>query len=121
MLIEWRDQRILLPGDIEAAAEASVTTQLSKPVTVLLAPHHGSKTSSTVDFVNTVHPKHVVFSAGYRHHFGHPHAQVVARYSRAGSQLWQTAEQGALSFIWDSSGNLQIISARDDGLRFWWR
>ena len=121
MLIEWRDQRILLPGDIEATAEALVIAELSKPVTVLLAPHHGSKTSSTVEFVNTVRPQHVVFSAGYRHHFGHPHGQVVVRYSEAGSRLWNTAEQGALSFIWDSSGDLHITSARDNGWRFWWR
>ena len=121
MLIEWRDQRILLPGDIEAAAEGLLMTELNAPVTVLLAPHHGSKTSSTVEFVNSIRPKHVVFSAGYRHHFGHPHDQVVGRYRRAGSRLWYTAEQGALSFIWDSSGNLQIASARENGWRFWWR
>ena len=121
VLIEWRDQRILLPGDIEAAAEALIIAELNEPVTVLLAPHHGSKTSSTIEFVNIVRPKHVVFSAGYRHHFGHPHDQVVARYRRAGTRLWYTAEQGALSFIWDSSGNLQITSARNNDWRFWWR
>jgi len=121
MLIEWRDQRILLPGDIEATAEPLITAQVSQPVTVLVAPHHGSKTSSTIDFVDTMRPKHVVFSAGYRHHFGHPHSQIVARYSGVGSRLWHTAEQGALSFRWQSSGNLQITSARDDGWQFWWR
>lgn len=121
ILIEWRDQRILLPGDIEAAAEAFVLTELNQPLTVLVAPHHGSKTSSTTDFVNRLQPQHVVFSAGYRHHFGHPHPQVVNRYQRQGSRLWRTAEQGALTLVWDQSGNLQIVSAREHGWRFWWR
>ena len=121
ILIEWRDQRILLPGDIEAEAEAFVLTELNQPVTVLVAPHHGSKTSSTTDFVSRLQPQHVVFSAGYRHHFGHPHPQVVNRYQRQGSRLWHTAEQGALTFVWDQSGNLQIASAREHDWRFWWR
>ena len=125
LLIEWRDQRILLPGDIERAAEAlllaKLTPQLTGPITLLVAPHHGSKTSSTADFVTMFEPENVIFSAGYRHHFGHPHPQVVRRYQAAGSRIWSTAEHGAISFVWDQSGRAKVVSARRDGWRFWWR
>ena len=72
-------------------------------------------------------PKHVIFSSGHRHHFGHPHSDVVARYRAAGSKLWRTAEQGALSFSWNQRGDLRIVAARDEGFpeclscSVWWR
>ena len=125
LLIAWRDQRILLPGDIERAAEAMLIPQLGSklagPITLLVAPHHGSKTSSTAEFVTMLEPENVVFSSGYLHHFGHPHAQVVKRYQAVSSGIWTTAEQGAISFVWDHSGNLQIVSARQNSWRRWWR
>ena len=125
LLIEWQDQRVLVPGDIERAAEialiAESTPQLKGPMTLLVAPHHGSKTSSTAEFVTMLEPENVIFSAGYRHHFGHPHPQVVGRYQAAGSRMWSTAEHGAISFVWDQSGRAKVVSARRDEWRVWWR
>ena len=122
LLISWRDQLILLPGDIEREIESELLTNPGLPqVDILLAPHHGSATSSTLAFVAALKPAHVVFSAGYRHHFGHPHPAVRVRYGELGSQLWNTAEQGALSFVWSESGELAIEAARPDGPQFWWR
>jgi competence protein ComEC len=84
--ISWRDKQILLPGDIERQVEANLLTEHRLPeVDILLAPHHGSKTSSTAAFVTAIKPAHVVFSAGYRHQFGHPHQDVQRRYAEAGS------------------------------------
>lgn len=122
LLISWRDQQILLPGDIERRVEAELlAAQKLSEVDILLAPHHGSKTSSTVAFVAALRPLHVVFSAGYRHQFGHPHADVQRRYQQADSLVWNTAEQGALSFVWSESGALAVKGARLDGRQFWWR
>jgi competence protein ComEC len=90
------------------------------PLDLLLAPHHGSKTSSTDTFVRRLAPQHVVFSAGYRHQFGHPHSTVVDRYRQVGSKMWNTGEQGAISFSWLATGELQVSAARDKQLR-WWR
>ncbi|EAS47392.1 hypothetical protein GB2207_01272 [gamma proteobacterium HTCC2207] len=71
---------------------------------LLIAPHHGSKTSSTPRFVQQLRPKNVVFSAGFQHQFGHPHPSVTKRYDAVQSQIWNTAEQGAITFEWlDSS------------------
>jgi competence protein ComEC len=121
--VSYRDQVILLPGDIETAVEHKLREELSvlpAGVSVLVAPHHGSKTSSSSAFVSATKPRHVVFSAGYRHHFGHPNPKVVARYRAVRAQLWNTAEQGAIQFDWDRQGSLHVSTARSDERRYWY-
>lgn len=123
LLVSYRDQVILLPGDIETAVEHKLREELSvlpAGVSVLVAPHHGSKTSSSSAFVSATKPRHVVFSAGYRHHFGHPNPKVVARYRAVRAQLWNTAEQGAIQFDWDHQGSLHVSTARSDERRYWY-
>ena len=133
MRIRWRDIEVLLPGDIESAAEYQLLDSgrlgagrlnlgriKASPIDLLVAPHHGSKTSSTPKFVQQLRPYHVVFSAGYQHQFGHPHRSVSQRYSSAGSRTWTTAEQGAITFEWLLSGELEITTARGQAQR-WWR
>jgi competence protein ComEC len=118
-----RQVNILLPGDVERSGELAL---LKLPalegiaLDLLIAPHHGSKTSSTDAFVRRLVPEHVVFSAGYRHQFGHPHRTVVERYREVGSKMWNTGEQGAISFSWLATGELQVSAARHRQLR-WWR
>ena len=122
LLIRWRDISILLSGDIERSAEINLLKRYNlSNITVLVAPHHGSKTSSSDYFVNQLKPLHVVFSAGYRHHFGHPHKDVVSRYKNSGAVLWNTALDGGISFEWDANGGLSVASARKSGLQYWWR
>lgn len=120
LLVKWRDQTILLPGDIEASVERQLAFK-SVPITLLVAPHHGSKTSSTEEFVRQLHPEIVVFSSGYRHHFGHPHSSVVARYTQIKSRLWRTSDQGAISFSWDQYGKLTATAQRGSEPERWWR
>ena len=137
--IHWRDVQVLLPGDIERAAEYQLieSGRLDGPqIDLLVAPHHGSKTSSTPKFVQQLSPKHVVFSAGYQHHFGHPHPSVTKAYSAVGSRTWNTADQDAITFEWfpseelteeridepseKRSEELRITTARGQAQR-WWR
>ena len=110
LMIAYRDQVILLTGDIEKSVEQQLLGSgvLPDKITVLLAPHHGSQSSSSSAFVNRLAPQHVVYSAGYHHHFGHPHPKVVSRYEAVGSQQWNTASAGALSFNWDVDGELEL-------------
>ena len=117
-----REVTVLLPGDIERSAELAFLQEakLNSSVDLVVAPHHGSRTSSTAAFVEHLTPGHVVFSTGYRHHFNHPHPAIVARYRQQGSMLWDTGEQGAIKFRWLRSGELQIDAARDRQRR-WWR
>ena len=120
--ISYEGQTILLPGDIESMVEHQLldNSELQKPVTVLVAAHHGSKTSSSSSFVKAVRPENVVFSAGYRHHFGHPAKDVVNRYQEQKSRLWNTANSGAIEFRWDVKGNMMTTTARLEGKRYWY-
>jgi len=122
LLIRWGDQHILLAGDIEKSAESSFLRHYQlEPITVLVAPHHGSKTSSSQPFISSLKPQHVVFSAGYRHYFGHPHKSVVARYTAAGAQLWNTADNGGIVFEWDETMALNVTTTRGSAHNYWWR
>lgn len=123
LLIGYATERILLTGDIESLVEQQLLETVQDfrgPIRVLLAPHHGSKTSSSASFVSVLSPVHVVFSAGYRHHYGHPAEAVRDRYQSAGAVLWNTAEQGAVQFNWVSADNLEVTNARSDRPRYWY-
>ncbi len=120
--IQYAGQSILLPGDIESGVEQRLLDngELLTPVTLLVAPHHGSKTSSSIDFLQKLKPSEVVFSAGYRHHFGHPASTVVHRYQAQGSRMWNTANAGAVEFSWSDSGSMTVASTRADNRRYWY-
>ncbi|QIL89265.1 DNA internalization-related competence protein ComEC/Rec2 [Microbulbifer sp. SH-1] len=120
-LLTWRGVRILLAGDITSNVEAQLPARYPAfaPVDLLIAPHHGSRTSSSPALLDWARPARVVFSAGFRHHFGHPHPEVVARYRRLPAQQFNTADSGAVRFHWDGSGQLNIERARARG-RFWY-
>jgi competence protein ComEC len=95
---EW-----LLPGDITDHMEARYLAyladreELQVPVTrVLVAPHHGSKTSSSEAWVRALKPDQVIYTAGYRHRYGHPHPTVAARYAVIGAVSLNTACSGSI-------------------------
>ncbi len=119
--IRRAEQTILLAGDIEADVERLLVKSkiLPEAITLLVAPHHGSKTSSTEQFVSQLAPTHVVYSAGFHHHFGHPHALVRQRYTAINATQWSTGESGALSFVWSDKDNLNISSARNSLIGYW--
>jgi len=111
----------LLAGDIEAVSELALVLDASLRLAadVLLAPHHGSRTSSTPRFVAAVAPRHVVFTAGHRNRFGHPRPDVVARYERAGAAPWRTDRSGALTFDVTPGGPGPPRSERERAPRYW--
>jgi len=91
--------RVLLTSDIEARSEQALLSQHRSELKseVLIAPHHGSRTSSTPAFIAAVGASQVIFPVGYRNRFGHPRADVVARYQATGATLHRTDAEGALS------------------------
>ena len=109
---------VLLPGDIEAAQEAALlrSSQVLQ-ADLLLAPHHGSRTSSSPAWAQAVAPRTVVVQAGYRNRFGHPHASVVQRYVQQGAQVVTTAQCGAVH--WDSRNPQQVQCERMRQPRYW--
>jgi len=123
LLIEFRGRRLLLTGDIEAAGEqtllAAAAPELAAGVDVLVAPHHGSHSSSTPAFVRRLHPAHVVFAVGYRNRFGHPHADVVERYRGVGSIIYRSDLDGMIRFHVGADGDLQAIRWRECWPHYW--
>ena len=109
---------VLLAGDVELAQEASlVVEQKALKSTVLLVPHHGSKTSSSAAFLDAVQPQIAVVQAGYRNRFGHPAASVMERYKERNVKVVDTAHCGALQ--WSSSTPKETRCHRDVGKRYW--
>ena len=94
------EHRFLLTGDIEAVAEAEVlkTARLGS-VEIVVAPHHGSRTSSSPAFVAATRPRWVIFSVGYRNRWGFPAPPVVARWERSGAHTLRTSASGAVEFV----------------------
>lgn len=121
LLISYAGQTILLPGDIERDVEQQLLRhkQLPANIQLLLAPHHGSHSSSTVGFVNYTAPQEVVYSAGYRNQHGHPHRDIRSRYQAVGSREWNTATQGALVFEWRNGAFASAVSYREKARRYW--
>jgi competence protein ComEC len=106
--------RILLTGDIEVKAEQALVRDYGTELesSVLVVPHHGSNTSSTLSFLSTVRAKIAVVSAGSHNRYGHPSPEVVDRYKRLGIRLLNTAQHGEIII---KSGN------RKDTVRTWAR
>lgn len=93
----------LFPADIEHRMEKELVKRWGPALksTVLLAPHHGSRTSSSTAFLKAVAPRIVVVSCGYGNRFGFPHGQVLERYRRLGATVFTTASNGAVNLKTD--------------------
>lgn len=86
---------LLLTGDIEADAEESLAPRL-RPAAILKVAHHGSRTSSTPEFLDAVRPSIALISCGQGNLFGHPHASVLDTLSRRGIRVWRTDRNGSI-------------------------
>lgn len=120
VLIQGRDFAMLLPGDIEWAGERHLLGIRLPDIEVLLAPHHGSRSSSSPAFLNHVHPRAVVFSTGYRNRFSHPDPAIVDRYVRRGILTWNTAVDGAVRIRYRPGNGFTVATARRAAPRFWY-
>lgn len=118
--VHSRHGTVLLPGDIEKDAEGRLIERALEGLAadVLVAPHHGSRTSSTTAFIDAVKPRHVLFPIGYRNRYRHPHPLVVQRYAAAGAQLHDSASAGAIDVRFAAAG-MQIVHYRDTHRHYW--
>ncbi len=105
VMVTIGERRILLPGDIEAGSEDWLVRSGQRlHADVIAVPHHGSRTSSSPEFVDAVGAAVAVASVGLDNRFGHPHEEVVERY------------EDALFLRTDLNGDITI---RSDGTRLW--
>jgi competence protein ComEC len=111
---------ILMAGDIEAVQEAELVESMPEklPASVLLAPHHGSGTSSTEPFLHAVRPQVAIFQVGYRNRYHHPKKEVFDRYGELGIERLRSDEAGAISVRFDTS--MDISQYRNEHARYWY-
>jgi competence protein ComEC len=119
--IATKSAHVLLPGDIERRGETALVETKRDQIhaDVLVAPHQGSKTSSSEAFLGSVTPQAVIFPVGYRNRFGHPHKEVVARYGAIGSKIYRTDRDGAITVSLSEDGKLHIEPYRAVYRRYW--
>jgi len=108
---------VLLTGDIERRAELELLKNPAVKADVLVVPHHGSRTSSTPEFVAAVSPLWAVVPVGYRSRFGHPHPQVLERYREAQARIARTDLEGAIHIR--LGGTLEVRREREARARYW--
>ena len=110
---------ILLAGDIEAAQEGELymRSRAALAADVLLAPHHGSGTSSTQAFLNAVDPSLAIFQVGHRNRYRHPKAEVYQRYGQMGIARLRTDVAGAVMMAFGEA--LAVEQYRRSRPRYW--
>lgn len=115
-------QTVLIAADIEKDTEKRLLALHPDklPATLLIVPHHGSKTSSTPAFVQKVHPRIAVFTMGYRNKFHHPNPAVYARYHDIGSELLRSDEDGAI-VVQMNADDLTVERYRKTHARYWYQ
>ncbi|WP_341675211.1 DNA internalization-related competence protein ComEC/Rec2 [Niveibacterium sp. SC-1] len=110
---------VLLTADIDKAAEgALISAGTRRAEDLVVAPHHGSRSSSSDAFVQVSRPRWVVFAAGYRSRFGHPHPEVVARYRSVGARVLRSDRDGAIRVTAGPAG-LDIQRWRPFAASYW--
>ncbi|TAG25923.1 MAG: DNA internalization-related competence protein ComEC/Rec2 [Burkholderiales bacterium] len=109
---------VLLVGDLEAAQEQRLVSEnAALQADLLLMPHHGSKTSSTPQFLDAVKPGIALIQAGYRNRFQHPVPEVMARYQERGIRTIASPMCGAAS--WQSAEPKTVRCQRETHKRYW--
>ena len=133
-VLEVRNQTtsFWLTGDVEKQGEADITERLTQASLknlmdknlIFMAPHHGSKTSSSQELLSALRPDEAFAQNGYRNRYGHPHPTVTARYQGMSIPFYQTPDTGAQ--IWEFLSKSELKQSRPvfwrlHGKRLWHR
>ena len=120
---------ILLTGDIENEIEQKLLKKYRAQLAsdVLIVPHHGSNTSSTMAFIAAVNPKLSIISVGYNNRYHLPNTKVLARYARYSTYsdhrllhtLLQTQSSGAISLVLKGDEIIKFQQFRKQSLKYW--
>ena len=102
---------MLLTGDMDAACERKLLAQVPEEelegIQLLKTAHHGSKTSSSVEFLEAVKPLAALISYGRDNSYGHPSPEVLERFKELGVRVWETGRAGAVTVRIDQ-GKMEI-------------
>ena len=111
---------VLLTGDIEQFAETEILSLEKLLVSdVMLAPHHGSRTSSSNEFISAVKPKIVIVAAGYSNHWGFPKPDIVERYLPFTDEILVSGNKGQVTLVFDEN-KIKVKGYRTDIAPYWY-
>jgi competence protein ComEC len=115
--LEHGQFRVLFTGDLEEEGEQRIIGEYEHlfPVTILKAGHHGSRTSSSMAFIDAARPSITVFSAGRENRYGHPHPEVTERFSRSGLPVVTTADYGTMTYSFLPEKGMTVTHHRSLG------
>jgi competence protein ComEC len=113
------DKTIMITGDIEKKSEQQLLAAYEQDLAtdVLIAPHHGSRTSSSKEFLQVVKPRLAIFPTGYKNRYGHPKLDTIQRYRAINTQVFDTSYTGAISFV--TTDVLKLSCYRLEHKKFW--
>ncbi|MBE9532967.1 MAG: MBL fold metallo-hydrolase, partial [Proteobacteria bacterium] len=119
--ISNKTHSVLLTGDIEREAEQQLLARYSEQLhsTVLVAPHHGSKTSSTHAFIDAVRADYILFPVGYNNRYHFPAKSIVKRYQQQELSMFNTANHGAIQFKFTAKNDPLITTWRQSSKKIW--
>jgi competence protein ComEC len=110
MRMQYGQSSVLLEGDAEAASERAMLAHgRVAGVTLLKVGHHGSRTSTTQEFLDAAAPKDAVVSDGLGNTFGHPRYEVIERIAKARTKLYRTDEFGLTTFLLGRDGGIHEV------------
>jgi competence protein ComEC len=112
---------VLLAGDVEAVAESEIVDSGLTRTTLVVVPHHGSRTSSTAPFVAAARPALALVSAGYRNRWGLPRHEIAERWRAAGARVLTTADSGAIEIAFVAGHPPLALEYRQTQRRYWHR
>lgn len=114
---------VLLPGDIDASIEKRLVAYWGERLKsdVLIAPHHGSNTSSSALFIRQVAADFVVFTQGYRNRWQFPRQEVLTRFAHTQARLYRSSEHGQVSFklAYQTNKAIEVSTFRQDIYPYW--
>jgi len=117
--VKGPDFSLLLGGDINEAVERRLITEGLGHHDIMVAPHHGSSTSSSQALIDTVKPRLALISSGANNRFGFPHKDVLNRYARTQIPILNTAQCGGIRITADPADGLKVESARNVRKAIW--
>ena len=108
--LRYKDFTMLFTGDSERDAEQNMVKSYGNELQsdVLKSPHHGSRTSSSDDYLKTVKAKDVIISLAADNEYGHPHKQTLDRYKKYNMNVYRTDQDGTITITTDGSDDYTI-------------
>ncbi len=115
--VDFGDFTLLLTGDVEGSGEEALLAELQRrgigQLDLLKTAHHGSRNSTTEEFLQQLHPGTAIISCGSNNRYGHPHAELLNRLESAGVQWICTKDYGAVIVETDKGGSVKMRGYRE--------